>query len=179
MTDKPPNEVESRFYRDMVDHWKAIAQAHNDSLVERIAENAKLVEEVGRDNAEIAALRTENDRLAEQVADYDEQITSLYAERARLEAENERLKQACDGYLEHAAGLRVENERLTVRAEKAEAYMDQFAAESNRLREALKEIMILDRFADPGEPWQYGNFASIARAALRVEESALSAESAT
>jgi chromosome segregation ATPase len=144
--------------RSEVERWKAIAQAHNDSLVERIAEN---------------------ERLAEQVADYDEQITSLYLERARLEAENERLKQACDGYLEHAAGLRVENERLTVRAEKAEAYMDQFAAESNRLREALKEIMILDRFADPGEPWQYGNFASIARAALRVEESALSAESAT
>jgi phage shock protein A len=56
---------------EQVAHWKAIAQAHNDSLVERIAEN---------------------ERLAEQVADYDEQITSLYLERARLEAENERLK---------------------------------------------------------------------------------------
>jgi hypothetical protein len=33
-----------------------------------------------------------------------------------------------------------ENARLTARAEKAEAYMDRFAAESNRLREALEKI---------------------------------------
>jgi lysyl-tRNA synthetase class I len=90
---------------------------------------------------------------------------------ARIE-ENERLKQACDGYLEHAAGLRAENERLNARAEKAEAYMDQFAAESNRLREALESVRNMP-FTNPDE------LRSIARAALRVEESAPSAESAT
>jgi hypothetical protein len=88
MTDKPMTDIVERLRghdwdgsgfseslaeeaADEIERLRAIAQAHNDSLVERIAEN---------------------ERLAEQVADYDEQITSLYLERARLEAENERLK---------------------------------------------------------------------------------------
>jgi hypothetical protein len=49
--------------------WKAIAQAHNDSLVERIAENAKLLERIRFADQEFAAecagLRAENERLRE------------------------------------------------------------------------------------------------------------------
>jgi regulator of replication initiation timing len=47
------------------------------------------------------------------LADYDEQITSLYAERARLEAENERLREALEKI---AIQLKIETAQAIARA---------------------------------------------------------------
>jgi regulator of replication initiation timing len=46
------------------------------------------------------------------------------------------------------------------------AEIEALRTENERLREALEEIKLLDRFADPGEPWQFGNYAAIAKRAL-------------
>jgi hypothetical protein len=54
--------------------------------------------------------------------------------RATFNTQGQTVLRQCD----EIEALRAENERLTARAEKAEAYMDKFAAESNRLREALE-----------------------------------------
>jgi hypothetical protein len=52
--------------RAEVDHWKAIAQAHNDSLVARIAE----VERLKAETFDIILLRAENEKLREALQQY-------------------------------------------------------------------------------------------------------------
>jgi hypothetical protein len=74
--------------RAEVGHWKAIAQAHNDSLVERIAENERLreaLEEIGNmveeyyrpatvaaQVARAALIRVEESALSAESATYNE-----------------------------------------------------------------------------------------------------------
>jgi SMC interacting uncharacterized protein involved in chromosome segregation len=120
--------------RAEVEHWKAIAQAHNDSLVARIEENKKLTERLNNrpDWKHSLDLQAENERLR--------------AENGLLMAENrtesERLKEACDGYLAHAAGLRDENAKLLERIRFAD---QEFAAECAALRgenERLKDCNV-------------------------------------
>jgi hypothetical protein len=109
--------------------WKAIAQAHNDSLVERIEENRVLRDRDGE-------LRAENEKA--------ERIAALLAERIKdYRAENERLRES--------------------------------------LRIADISINPPDRGGISLAIWnaRLAGATSAIRAALRVEESALSAESAT
>jgi hypothetical protein len=82
-----------------------------------------------------------------------------------LRTEYERLKTQETIELRARQVLLAENERLTARAEKAEGYMDQFAAESNRLREALEKIIRGCENAPDYSPADCS--ARIARAALQ------------
>jgi hypothetical protein len=91
----------------------------------------------------------------------------------RLEADNQAWKEAwerehahCNAYNEEITALQSECNELRPKLANALAQLDRSQSERDRLRKALEEIRLLDRFADPGEPWQYGLFASIARAAL-------------
>jgi cell shape-determining protein MreC len=71
---------------DEIERLRAIAQAHNDSLVERIEENEAL-----RDENEQHKRQREYDN--EQMDRYEEQITALRAENERL---REALRQIAD-----------------------------------------------------------------------------------
>jgi hypothetical protein len=97
---------------DEVEYWKAVAQAHNDSLVERIEENAKLAEEVerltrccnGDVERERNELRAENEMLRGLLkAPIGEEEDLNIAVRANhaYERENKRLREALSFYAEH------------------------------------------------------------------------------
>jgi chromosome segregation ATPase len=158
---------------EQVAHWKAIAQAHNDSLVERIAENERL-----------------KACLHDYENTYPEAKGSLRAENARLVKEVERL-----GINEmDCKTLRAENERLgtdiALHESLAHGYTDDIAElqrENERLREALRWIAETPmKWAKPQNDIYWANMAaalamkaSDALTAIHVEESAPSAESAT
>jgi benzoyl-CoA reductase/2-hydroxyglutaryl-CoA dehydratase subunit BcrC/BadD/HgdB len=138
MTDKPPTEVESRFYRDM---WLA-QRAENEVYRARLGEMPVSDEA----SEEIVALRAENERLKASLHDYE----NTYPEA----------KDTLRALVDHWKAIaQAHNDSLVARIE-----------EVGRLREALEKIV---KHGDVG--WMHDT----ARAALRVEESALSAESAT
>jgi hypothetical protein len=83
-----------------LDHWKAIAQAHNDSLVERIAENERLNTELNHEQMDsmtgrqmVGELRAENERLREaleKIADCDDRdFLANRIARAALQSKGE------------------------------------------------------------------------------------------
>jgi regulator of replication initiation timing len=179
MTDKPPNE--SRFYRDM---WLA-QRAENEQYRARLGEMPVSDEA----SEEIVALRAENERLKACLHDYEntypeakdtlralvdywKAIAQAHNDSlvARI-AEVERLKGSEEAAWANSVSLRAENERLQRLLDTAtdnSCYrntIDRLQAENERLREALQHLANRKGYA--------GN---IARAALRVEESALSAE---
>jgi hypothetical protein len=150
--------------------WKAIAQAHNDSLVARIEENKRLRSKV-KQLTEL--LDNQLSTPCEQIQ-HQEEIAGLRAEVERLSNElNIEQMDSMTGR-QMVSELRAENERLRgMHPDKLRSYISSreatLRAENKRLREALEK-------ADEGL-----NFLHLYdRAALnRVEESALSAESAT
>jgi chromosome segregation ATPase len=72
--------------RAEAERWKAIAQAHNDSLVERIAEVNHWMDETVKKHNEGMAIRAENERLKDENAGFI----------APLQAENERFREALE-----------------------------------------------------------------------------------
>jgi hypothetical protein len=83
---------------DEIERLRAIAQAHNDSLVARIAENAKLKERIRFADqdcaAECASLRAEVERLTKECEE-QARLNGMGGERElALRAENERLREA-------------------------------------------------------------------------------------
>jgi chromosome segregation ATPase len=150
---------------EQVAHWKAIAQAHNDSLVARIEENERL-----------------KACLHDYENTYPEAKGSLRAENARLVKEVERL-----GINEmDCKTLRAENERLgtdiALHESLAHGYTDDIAElqrENERLREALEPFAAHVQHITGLTYVVPRIWMDKARAALHVEESAPSAESAT
>jgi DNA-binding FadR family transcriptional regulator len=151
--------------RAEVDHWKAIAQAHNDSLVERIAEVNHWMDETVKKHNEGMAIRAENERLKACLHDYE----NTYPEaKDTLRAEVDHWKAIAQAHNDSLVARIAEVERL-----KAETFdIILLRAENEKLREALQQYADLEGPPFFGTPY-------LARAALRVEESALSAESAT
>jgi DNA repair exonuclease SbcCD ATPase subunit len=171
---------------EQVAHWKAIAQAHNDSLVARIEENERLKQACDGYLEHAAGLRAENERLKACLHDYEntypEAKGSLRAENARLVKEVERL-----GINEmDCKTLRAENERLgtdiALHESLAHGYTDDIAElqrENERLREALEPFAAHVQHITGLTYVVPRIWMDKARAALHVEESAPSAESAT
>jgi hypothetical protein len=82
--------------RAEVEHWKAIAQAHNDSLVARIEENKKLTERLNNrpDWKHSLDLQAENERLREALQQYADMegppfFGTPYLARAALQSKGE------------------------------------------------------------------------------------------
>jgi hypothetical protein len=87
MTDKPPNEVESRFYRDM---WLA-QRAENEQYRARLGEMP-----VSDEASEgIVALRAENEALRERVTEAENR-------QGLAEIENTRLREALEKIAEQS-----------------------------------------------------------------------------
>jgi hypothetical protein len=90
---------------DEIERLRAIAQAHNDSLVARIAENAKLKERIRFADqdcaAECASLRAEVERLTKECEE-QARLNGMGGERElALRAENERLREALEKIVKH------------------------------------------------------------------------------
>jgi chromosome segregation ATPase len=157
-------------------------QSERDRLREALAEIEKMggayedaYQEVGRlRSIARAALAGKGSDLVERLRIHGSPINlEAAATIQRLEADNQAWKEAwerehahCNAYNEEITALQSECNELRPKLANALAQLDRSQSERDRLRKALEEIRLLDRFADPGEPWQYGLFASIARAAL-------------
>jgi hypothetical protein len=136
---------------EQVAHWKAIAQAHNDSLVARIEEQGG---EVMVDGDSTPWPHKSNDpetwshwSLAEEVKSLRAQVERLGINEMdckTLRAENELWKQRALTADEITAKFRAENERWNDLAQHNREAADHLEAENERLREALEKSVTLD-----------------------------------
>jgi regulator of replication initiation timing len=145
--------------RAEVEHWKAIAQAHNDSLVARIEENERLKQACDGYLEHAAGLRAENERLKACLHDYE----NTYPEaKDTLRVEVEHWKAIAQAHNDSLVARIEENKKLTERLNNRPDWKHSLdlQAENERLREALQQ------YADMEGPPFFGT-PYLARAALQ------------